>query len=93
MNKQAFLLQSICSVYPDLRIASVEFNGDGQNNDVLVVNDELIFRFQVYECAQTPQDRDGDLDRHPGSRLAADTCSYICEHRGAGGESGIDKYR
>src|SRR5512137_2445543 len=51
MNKQDILLQSIRSVYPDLQIASVEFNGDGQNNDVLVVNDELIFRFPKYAGA------------------------------------------
>jgi len=48
MNKQDVLLQSIRSEYPDLRIASVEYNGDGQNNDVLVVNDEFIFRFPKY---------------------------------------------
>jgi aminoglycoside 2''-phosphotransferase len=48
MNKQDVLLQSIHSAYPDLRIASVEFNGDGQNNNVLVVNDEFIFRFPEY---------------------------------------------
>ena len=51
MNKQDVLLQSIRSEYPDLRIASVEFNGDGQNNDVLVVNDEIIFRFPKYAGA------------------------------------------
>ena len=53
MNKQDVLLQSICLAYPDLRIASVEYNGDGQNNDVLVVNDELIFRFPKYAGALT----------------------------------------
>jgi len=51
MNKQDVLLQSIRSAYPDLRIASVEFNGDGQNNDVLVVNGEFIFRFPKYAGA------------------------------------------
>lgn len=51
MNKQDFMLQSIRSEYPDLRIASVEFNGDGQNNDVLIVNDEFIFRFPKYAGA------------------------------------------
>lgn len=51
MNQQDVLLQSIRSVYPDLQIASVEFNDDGQNNDVLVVNDELIFRFPKYAGA------------------------------------------
>ncbi len=51
MNKQDVLLQSIRSAYPDLRIASAEFNGDGQNNDVLVVNGEFIFRFPKYTDA------------------------------------------
>jgi len=41
MNKQDILLQSIRSEYPDLQIVSVEFNGDGQNNDVLVVNGDF----------------------------------------------------
>ena len=51
MNKLDFMLQRIRSEYPDLRIASVEFNDDGQNSDVLVVNDELIFRFPKYAGA------------------------------------------
>jgi aminoglycoside 2''-phosphotransferase len=51
MNKQDVLLQSIRSAYPDLWIASVEYNGDGQNNDVLVVNGEFIFRFPKYAGA------------------------------------------
>jgi aminoglycoside 2''-phosphotransferase len=51
MNKQDILLQSICAAYPDLGIASVVFNSDGQNNDVLVVNDEFIFRFPKYADA------------------------------------------
>ena len=51
MNKQDVLLQSIRSAYPDLRIASVEYNGDGQNNDVLVVSGEFIFRFPKYADA------------------------------------------
>lgn len=51
MNKQDVLLQSIRSEYPDLQIVSVEFNGDGQNNDVLVVNGEFIFRFPKYAGA------------------------------------------
>jgi len=48
MNKQDALLESIRSEYPDLRIVSVEYNGNGQNNDVLVVNGEFIFRFPKY---------------------------------------------
>jgi aminoglycoside 2''-phosphotransferase len=51
MNKQDVLLQSIRSAYPDLQIVSVEFNDDGQNNDVLVVNGEFMFRFPKYADA------------------------------------------
>ena len=46
MNKQDILLQSICAAYPGLRIASVEFNGDGQNNDVLVINMDRVWFYQ-----------------------------------------------
>ena len=51
MNKQDILLQSIRAAYLGLPIASVEFNGEGQNNDVLVVNGEFIFRFPKYAGA------------------------------------------
>jgi len=51
VNKQDFLLQRICSEYPDLQIVSVEFNDDSQNNDVLVVNGEFVFRFPKYADA------------------------------------------
>ena len=51
MDRQDILPQSICAAYPDLRIASVEFNSNGQNNDVVVVNGELILRFPKYAGA------------------------------------------
>lgn len=48
MDKQKLYLQNIRRAYPDLPISSVSFNDQGQYNDVLVVNAELIFRFPKY---------------------------------------------
>ena len=41
-------LDSIRTAYPDLDVASAEFNTQGQNSDVVVVNGELIYRFPKY---------------------------------------------
>lgn len=35
--------------YPDLYIRNYKFNNNGQNNDIIVINDELIFRFPKYK--------------------------------------------
>jgi aminoglycoside 2''-phosphotransferase len=48
MTIQDAYLQSIHQAYPDLDLASAEFNAQGQNSDVVVVNGELIFRFPKY---------------------------------------------
>ncbi|WP_377890765.1 phosphotransferase family protein [Alkalihalobacillus sp. R86527] len=39
----------INAVYPELTIASIVQNTIGQNNDVVIVNDSLVFRFPKYE--------------------------------------------
>lgn len=44
-------IRTIREKYPDLPILSVEVNATGQNNDVLLVNGDLIFRFPKYERA------------------------------------------
>ncbi len=38
-------LNIIHAAYPQLEIDTYSFNNTGQNNDVLVVNDEIVFRF------------------------------------------------
>ena len=48
MKNQDAYLQSIHEAYPDLDVASAEFNAQGQNSDVVVVNGEFIFRFPKY---------------------------------------------
>jgi aminoglycoside 2''-phosphotransferase len=46
---QAIYLQSIRETYPDFRIEKVYFHHhDGQFNDILIINDEIIFRFPGY---------------------------------------------
>lgn len=48
MNRQETYLQSIRRACPDLGLSSIEFNDQGQNSDVVVVNKEFIFRFPKY---------------------------------------------
>jgi aminoglycoside 2''-phosphotransferase len=38
-------IASIHAAYPELRIERLRLNDEGQSNDVLIVNDDLIFRF------------------------------------------------
>ena len=42
-------IRRIQQVYPDLVIKQCEQNENGQNNDVLMVNESLVFRFPKYE--------------------------------------------
>ena len=44
-------IEAIHHVYPDLVIQSAEYRVGGQYNDILIVNDSLIFRFPRYEEA------------------------------------------
>lgn len=48
MEKQRNYLQRIQQIYPELRVHQSHFNNIGQNNDVLIVNDQLVFRFAKY---------------------------------------------
>ncbi|WP_226577827.1 phosphotransferase family protein [Halobacillus litoralis] len=40
--------ERIREVFPDLKINQVEINDTGQNNDVIIVNNTLVFRFPKY---------------------------------------------
>jgi aminoglycoside 2''-phosphotransferase len=47
-------IQTINTYYPDLMIESCSFNQDGQYNDVIIVNQELVFRFaKVHPAIKT----------------------------------------
>ena len=45
MNKQAKYVQIIHGDFPDLKIETTHLNQNGQFNDILVINEEIIFRF------------------------------------------------
>lgn len=42
-------LQAILAVYPDLAVATAVFNDEGQYNNVLILNETLVFRFPRYD--------------------------------------------
>ena len=55
-------LQSIQEDYPDLSIHDVSFNShEGQYNDLLIINDQLIFRFPKFEGGLITLRREVDL--------------------------------
>ncbi len=45
MDKTAFYLDHIRAMFPDIVIVTVSLNSEGQFNDGLIVNEEVIFRF------------------------------------------------
>ena len=45
---KAIYEETIRELYPDLEINQIEMNDIGQNNDVLIVNNTLVFRFSKY---------------------------------------------
>lgn len=49
MSKQHKYIQEIRRCYPDIEVQSAKINDLGQHNDVLIVNDHLIFRFPKFE--------------------------------------------
>lgn len=48
MYRQDVYLQAIHDRYPDFSVDTVISNEQGQNNDILIINDEFIFRFPKY---------------------------------------------
>ncbi|PEW00163.1 aminoglycoside 6'-acetyltransferase [Bacillus cereus] len=49
MRKENEYVAYLQSVYPELQIKSANVNEIGQNNDVLIVNDNIVSRFPKYE--------------------------------------------
>ncbi|MBA3867921.1 MAG: aminoglycoside phosphotransferase family protein [Anaerolineae bacterium] len=48
MSKESLHIAAIQRVYPNLEIQSAQHRTGGQNNDILIVNSALIFRFPRY---------------------------------------------
>ena len=74
-------LRRIQDVYPGLSVRSVEVvAGHGQNNDVLIVNGDLVFRFPRYQAAIERLERQVwilDAVRSRGN-LAVPDLAYRC---------------
>jgi len=51
LDTLAIYIHTINKHYPDLKIATCSFNQDGQYNDVLIVNEDLVFRFAKVQPA------------------------------------------
>ena len=49
MDKRQRYIARVHEVCPDLLVEAVTLDVEGQNNDILVVNDEVIFRFPKYD--------------------------------------------
>src|SRR5579872_1961317 len=53
MDKLTAYIQAIRDVYPDIAIETTQFDEHGQFNDILIVNEESIFRFPKTEREAT----------------------------------------
>ena len=51
MGKLRVYLDRINQAYPDIGVQRAQFVESGQNNDVLIVNDSLVFRFPRHQAA------------------------------------------
>jgi aminoglycoside 2''-phosphotransferase len=54
-------LQRVLEVIPDLQVSSLRAGEDGLVNDVLIVNEELVFRFARTEAGQRILEREAQL--------------------------------
>ncbi|MCM3122821.1 MULTISPECIES: aminoglycoside phosphotransferase family protein [unclassified Mesobacillus] len=55
------LIESIKKVYPDIYIKDYQLNEIGQNNDVLIVNNSLVFRFPKYKSGIIQLKREAEI--------------------------------
>lgn len=55
------LIESIKKGYPELYIKDYQLNGIGQNNDVLIVNNSLVFRFPKYKSGIIQLKREAEI--------------------------------
>lgn len=72
MEIQEKYLHIIREAYSDLHISSIEFNNQGQNSDVIVINREFIFRFPKYSHAMESLKMETAILNHVSSYLPLD---------------------
>jgi aminoglycoside 2''-phosphotransferase len=72
--------QRILEVIPDLRITSLRAGDDGLVNDVLIVNEELVFRFARDETGRRALEREGRLLAFVRPRVSLPVPEIIEQH-------------
>ena len=58
MNKVDIYEQRIHDIFPELSIENIRLHDEGLDNDIIEVNQELIFRFPKHEQAVKKLDRE-----------------------------------
>ena len=70
MEKVAHYVKQIRTNFPELGIVSAEINRDGQYNDVLIVNEALVFRFAKVPAAVETLRREVAILHHLQDRIS-----------------------
>lgn len=73
MNQQQQYFETVRAAYPQLAIQQTEFHEGGQYNDILIVNDRLIFRFPRYPEASASLANETTLLQTIHGRLPLET--------------------
>ena len=74
-------LQRVLQVIPDLRVSSLRAGDDGLVNDVLIVNEELVFRFARDEVGRRAFEREARLLAFVRPRVSLQVPELIQEHQ------------
>jgi aminoglycoside 2''-phosphotransferase len=73
--------QRVLQVIPDLRISSLRAGDDGLVNDVLIVNEELVFRFARDEAGRRALEREAQLLAFVRPRVSLPVPEVIRQHQ------------
>jgi aminoglycoside 2''-phosphotransferase len=69
IDGESYWHQQVHSIMPDLEINSLKFHQEGLVNEVLIVNDEWVFRFTKTEWGKEQMAVEGQLMRYLQARL------------------------
>ncbi len=79
-DKRLQYQKSIAAIYPELTVHAATLTTSGQNNDLLLVNDELIFRFPKYPQGIEALRRESAVLRGVQSQLPLATPHFIYQN-------------
>lgn len=80
MNQTSFYVKTIQCAYPDFSVHSATMNTQGQNNDILMVNDSFIFRFPKYADGIEQLERELAILKGIGDTLTLSIPQVLFEH-------------